>query len=254
MKVPIINLPVRWIAAVSIVSIMVSSCTPPPMTRRSIQVPLQKAAISKKIGRVQTYKGDISGAPIYFVTATTELHQAAAKGDLSKIDECIKKGIPVDIKDSEGDTPLHLAYYFGQKEAVDRLITYGFDHSVLNKYGDTPLDMQKIARAEHLLEHGAQQFPVYQELREMEGVIVTKAVVLKVIRGENCRRVIQFAVQLRIPGLEESLNDILRAYGDKEMAEDYLNSGSDLLYEEACRWAASHGYKVVKSLLGYHFE
>ncbi len=49
------------------------------------------------------------------------------------------------------------------------------------------------------------------------------------------------AVKLGIPESEEQLARLLDLVGDKSMAEDYLNCGSDGLRTVARRWAAKHG-------------
>jgi len=194
----------------------------------------------------------------------TPLHEAAIRGDIPHIDEYVKKGIPVNKKDVEGNTPLHYAYYHGQMEAIERLITYGADANIRNREGDTPLDMQKIANAERLLHSGAQLLdaqgnwtdisnarPMYDDLKVMDGDIVTKAMVRKVIQNEDRLRVLFLAVKLGISGSEARLNDVLHGYGDKSMAEDYLNSGSSSLYEGGRQWANSHGYNL-RTGMGSH--
>jgi hypothetical protein len=190
-------------------------------------------------------------------TPMTPLHKAAIQGDVDRIEEYVKKGIPVNKQDELGNTPLHYAYYHGQKEAIDRLTAYGADMTIRNKDGDTPMDMQNIARAENLLRSGAQVMddlgnwtdrstarPIYDELKRMEGNTVTKAIVRKVIKDDDRLRVLFVAVKLGIAGSEQRLNDVLYSYGDKSMAEDYLNSGSQSLYEGGRRWANSHGYYI----------
>jgi ankyrin repeat protein len=194
----------------------------------------------------------------------TPLHEAAMRGDVPRIDEYVKKGIPVNKQDVQGNTPLHYAYYYGQKEAIERLTAYGADLTIRNKDGDTPVDMQKIASAETLIHSAAQLLdaegdwtdnsrgrPLYDNLREMDGSIVIKAIVRKVIRDENRLRVLFLAVKLGISGSEERLNDVLHAYGDKSMAEDFLNSGSTSLYEGGKGWANSHGY-YISTGMGSH--
>ncbi len=144
------------------------------------------------------------------------------------------------------------------------LTVYGADLNIRNKDGDTPADMQKIARAENLLHSGAQVIDnlgnwtdrstaraIYDELKGMDGSIVTKAIVRKVIRNEDRLHVLLIAVKLGISGSEQRLNDVLQGYGDKSMAEDYLNSGSQSLYEGGKRWANSHGY-YISTGMGSH--
>lgn len=58
------------------------------------------------------------------------------------------------------------------------------------------------------------------------------------------QRTLFLAVKLGIPGSEDRLNDLLMQVGDVSMAEDYLNSGSELLSQGGERWATAHGYYV----------
>ena len=97
------------------------------------------------------------------------LHKAAMKGDVARIDECIRKGMPVNARDADGNTPLHYAYYQGNKAAVDRLIAYGADLTIRNKDGDTPLDMASIAEAENLIASGAQMLDVQGNWTDRSG-------------------------------------------------------------------------------------
>ncbi len=185
------------------------------------------------------------------------LHEAVVRGNVSRIDACMKRGMSVNAQDDQGNTPLHYAYYQGGQDIVDRLIAYGADPGIRNNDGDTPSDVREIGRANHLLNAGAKLLngradwsdrakarPIYDELKRMNGLIVTKAVVRKVTAGEDRLRVLFLAVKLGITGSEEHLNAVLQTYGDKNMAEDYLNSGSPLLNEGAKRWANEHGYSI----------
>jgi len=195
----------------------------------------------------------------------TPLHKAAIQGNVNNIDEYIKEGIPVNKQDDKGNTPLHYAYYYGQKEAIERLEAYGADLTIRNKEGETPLDMKKIANAERLLSNCVQLMdisghwfdrnkarPLYQQLKEIDGEIVTKVIVHKVIQDKKNRLPVLFvAIKLGIPGSEERLNDVLKAYGDVSMAEDYLNSGSSILYEGGRQWAEDHGYRINTGF-GHH--
>jgi len=57
-------------------------------------------------------------------------------------------------------------------------------------------------------------------------------------------KLIFLAIKLGLPGSEDDLVKVLFVYGDKPMAEDYLNSGSSALENGGRDWAASHGYKI----------
>ena len=45
-------------------------------------------------------------------------------------------------------------------------------------------------------------------------------------------------------GTQSPLNDLLMKYGDKSMAEDYINSGSKELHEGGAAWARANGYSI----------
>jgi len=75
-------------------------------------------------------------------------------------------------------------------------------------------------------------------------LIVTKALVRQVLKAERRLQVLFVAVKLGIAGSEEKLVEVLEAFGDKSMAEDYLNSGSSKLYEGGRAWAQRRGYRV----------
>jgi hypothetical protein len=54
-------------------------------------------------------------------------------------------------------------------------------------------------------------------------------------------------VKLGVPGTQKALNDLLMEYGDEEMAEDYLNCGSNELYDGGVAWAEANGYYILTS-------
>lgn len=195
--------------------------------------------------------------PITSCATPMSLHEAVARGKVSRIDMCMKRGMSVNAQDDKGNTPLHHAYYQGRQDIVDRLIAYGADPRIRNNDSDTPLDVREIGKADSLLRSGVKLLnrradwtntvkarAIYDELERMDGPLVTKAIVRMVTLGDDRLRVLFLAVKLGIPGSEEQLNDALQAYGDKGMAEDYLNCGSQLLNEGAKRWANDRGYSI----------
>ena len=67
----------------------------------------------------------------------------------------------------------------------------------------------------------------------------------RLIFNQNIRlRVLFLGIKLGIPGTQERLNSSLMQNGDKNMAEDFLNSGSSELHECGKRWANEHGYSI----------
>lgn len=73
----------------------------------------------------------------------------------------------------------------------------------------------------------------------------TNALALQVIGAHDRRsRTLILAVKLGIPGSHDKLGALLMVYGDRSMAEDYLNSGSDELHDWAVKWGKAHGYSI----------
>ena len=52
----------------------------------------------------------------------------------------LRRGVPIDVTDREGNTPLHFAAGAGKTELVGYLIGKGADVNAVNLYGDSPLE------------------------------------------------------------------------------------------------------------------
>ncbi|MGB0356903.1 MAG: ankyrin repeat domain-containing protein [Cytophagales bacterium] len=74
------------------------------------------------------------------VQAATELHRAAAKGDVDTIKYLIIRGADVNIVDDRKETPLHYAARYNRVEAVKCLLEVGADMYAGDRYGYTALD------------------------------------------------------------------------------------------------------------------
>lgn len=86
---------------------------------------------------------------------------------------------------------------------------------------------------------------IYDLIFEFDHGLSTNALVDAVAQGSlNRLHVLFLAVKLGIPGSEAQLNELLMQVGDVAMAEDYLNSGSNLLYQGGEQWATSRGYYI----------
>lgn len=92
----------------------------------------------------------------------------------------------------------------------------------------------------------------YNELRSSDGKAVKVSLCQQVLAHPELQtRIVLLAIKLGISGSENELVGILLVYGDKSMAEDYLNSGSSLLNDGGHRWASAHGYNI-RSGYGSH--
>ena len=67
------------------------------------------------------------------------LHQAAADGNVAKVQRLIDDGANVNAKDKDGDTPMHAATASGQDYTIAALVKAGADVNAKNYDGITPL-------------------------------------------------------------------------------------------------------------------
>jgi hypothetical protein len=79
----------------------------------------------------------------------TDLHRAAAKGDLEWIDSELAGGADVNGADGEGATPLHRAALAGQAEACRRLLAAGADPNATDA-DDEPVWEYACLSREHI--------------------------------------------------------------------------------------------------------
>jgi hypothetical protein len=68
------------------------------------------------------------------------------------------------------------------------------------------------------------------------------------------RRVLYLTVKVGIYGAEERLVKVLLEQGDKSMAEDFLNSGSQKLADGGRKWAEQNGYTISKGMGSHRME
>ena len=74
----------------------------------------------------------------------TPLHDAARRGNIDLLEECLENNIPVNATDHAGNTALHWASHSGHVECLLKLIeSCGnvLQFSLKNRLGDTPLHM-----------------------------------------------------------------------------------------------------------------
>lgn len=95
---------------------------------------------------------------------------------------------------------------------------------------------------------------IYDILKTVKGDIVVDALARHVYKPNIRLRALFLGVKLGIPGTEERLNNILMEHGDKQMAEDFLNSGSERLYEGGKRWANENGYYIMTGMGSHRVE
>ena len=63
----------------------------------------------------------------------------ARRGEVAELEELVRRGLPVDVQDPDGNTMLMLAAYRGHVEAVRALIALGADVDLRNARDQAPI-------------------------------------------------------------------------------------------------------------------
>lgn len=90
---------------------------------------------------------------------TTELHEAARDSDIAKIEQLIKKGTNLNVRDELGLSALHFTCHNGDVQVAGLLINAGINVNLQDMDGNTPLHLCAIncyaSLAAELLKNGA---------------------------------------------------------------------------------------------------
>lgn len=186
------------------------------------------------------------------------LHLAIKNNMRSTVQTLLDKGADANAKGALDDTPLHIARYRGSDDLSALLRRKGADEDLLNRYGLRPGDMVRVPHIEAKVKSLANLLnsngswtdrqtarPQYDHLKTFPVNELINALVLQTIEHSTHRlQVLLVAIKLGISGSEEKLSDLLMVYGDKSMAEDYLNCGSWPMGDAGRKWANAHGYNV----------
>jgi prepilin-type N-terminal cleavage/methylation domain-containing protein len=88
----------------------------------------------------------------------------------------------------------------------------------------------------------------YDTLKRIESGLIIDSLIRHLFKPEIRLKALFLGVKLGIPGSQQRLVAVLMESGDKSMAEDYLNSGSEELYEGGKKWANEHGYSIMSGM------
>ena len=128
----------------------------------TIIIPLPNIHLAAELGTIKQVKRFIDkGVDVNSRNedGETPLHMAVYYGGRSMVEFLIANGAIVDIKNNGGETPLHPAAWAGETAVITTLINYGADVNAQDNSGDTPL--HEAVRKGHentvkvLLAHGA---------------------------------------------------------------------------------------------------
>jgi len=189
----------------------------------------------------------------------TPLHWAIKNNHSDTVLFLVDSGADINRKGALGDTPLHASIYGNKAEIAALLRQRGASESLSNRYGLAPSEMETLPPTEVAIIELAKYMnadgtwtdrtlskPLYNKLKEIQDKYLINALVLQITRNSSRRlQVLLVSVKLGIAGSENKLVDILMIYGDKPMAEDYLNSGSGILSEGGRSWANARRFRVI---------
>ncbi|MEO3843953.1 ankyrin repeat domain-containing protein [Streptomyces sp. CNZ287] len=186
---------------------------------------------------------------------------AVLRGDPAEVRALVDRGYGLGISDARGDTALHYAYYAGDHELVQTLLALGAREESYNRDGLLPHQLAEVAEAELRIEElvdllrrydgeaTARAAELAEELRPYHRAPVYPAALTNVLArtgdGEPLRAVLRTAIRLGRPDFLAVLEEELGRRGDREIAEDYLNSGSPRLGYAAQRWAEEHRFAIT---------
>ena len=87
----------------------------------------------------------LSSCSLATLAEESRLHQAAARGDVARIERLIDAGKDVNARTASGKTPLHEAAASGQSAAIKALAVKGADLNARDGKGRTPLYIAALA-------------------------------------------------------------------------------------------------------------
>ena len=249
------NRPILIFLIYPILVVFIYGCMSLPKKNAAL---LQYSAVgdSENVKRILDRGANINARDRY---GDTPLHLAIKNKYLDTANLLINRGADINARGALDDTPLHLSVYQGQKTFSDLLRSKGAEGGLLNRYGLSPREMeglqeieQKVIEAATLLNNDGSWINIikgresYDNLKKLVSKYLINSLVLQVIKNQAMRlRILILAIKLGMQGSEEKLVSILMVYGDKPMAEDYLNCGSAILSEGGRKWAREHGYDVT---------
>lgn len=169
------------------------------------------------------------------------LHDAAAAGDLSRMQQCmLQGGWELSQKDADGMTPLHLCAQEGHSLCVQYLLSNTANVHAVNEAGFTPLHgaarQGHTSAGEFLLQGGA-------VVNGIGGAKMLAALHLSATNGHRdmCKALLlhRANVNLQDSNGESALHNAAR-FGDRALCEVILSWGADTTITDNDGWCALH--------------
>jgi hypothetical protein len=166
----------------------------------------------------------------------TPLHRAAEGGYKDVVELLLAHRADVNAKDNDGDTPLALAAWdpYIYVDVTKILLAHGADVNAKDNNGQTPVQIAQASNNSYVAELlGGSAVGYLSDIARHYTLYIHPA-------GGVIDRFMTAA-----------LSNALELYGNKQMAEDYLNCGcsspSGSLNDAARSWAKSHNYVLEYS-------
>jgi ankyrin repeat protein len=152
------------------------------------------------------------------------LHSAVLGGSISIISILLAEGVPVNGRNSEGETPLHLASRALRADIVRILLRDNADTSVTNSHGQTPLHIACFVRNPTIV----RQILSYNDAREGQGVFLESA---RSIDGKDING--QTALHVAAQAADTIIGKLLVDHGASKFIQD--DRGRTPLHDAARR-------------------
>lgn len=181
--------------------------------------------------------------------------RACSIGNIKIVNECICRGIDVNVKNENGSTPLICASINGHRNVVEALIKSGGEINIKNIYGETALFYASVGEyrdvVELLLENGASV-----ESKEIENYSL-----LTCMCASDSKEIVDLFIEngadinLTTSGITDLMYACMR--NDVNVVEALLKYGADPNIEDDCGQTALHmacsngNRKNVELLLKY---
>lgn len=85
------------------------------------------------------WQGGASGMSLFSLSSASLLHYAVQGGEVATVELLLEKGLEVDVRDGENNTPLLVAASCGNIPMVRFLMSHGADPQSQDKFGNTPV-------------------------------------------------------------------------------------------------------------------
>ncbi len=95
------------------------------------------------------WQGGSSGMSLFSSSSASLLHYAVQGGEVATVELLLEKGLEVDVRDDDNNTPLLVAASCGNIPMVRFLMSHGADPQSQDKFGNTPVSCAELFHSEN---------------------------------------------------------------------------------------------------------